>query len=87
MKNAYVLKLQERRAQEDLALVQKTLHYVARVVTLAMNMDGLGKTRIKRIKGYFDELNSEYLEALNDGSDYAEQKLNEAYEKVMGEPV
>lgn len=85
MKNAYALQLQQKRKQEDFALVQKTLNYVSKVMTLALNKEGLGKSRIKRVNGYFDEFNNEYLAALNDGTDYAETKLNERYAQIMDE--
>ena len=54
-------------------------------MTLALNREGFGKERIKRVNRYFDELNDEYMDALQSGSDYANEKLKAAVRDVMGE--
>lgn len=84
MKNEYILKLQAKRRAEDIELINKTCDYVADIMTLALNREGFGKERIKRVNRYFNELNDEYMEALQSGSDYANEKLKAAVRDVMG---
>lgn len=84
MKNSYALKLQEQKTKERLMWTHKTVVYMNKIFTLALNKEGMGKERIGRISGYTNELNEEYMQLLDTDAEYANAKLDEAYEAIMG---
>lgn len=90
-KNAYAAKLMAAKAamtqQERAALVNRTLTTVYQASAVALNeVYGFGPERISRFRDAMEAVVIEYgglMDAVD--ADYADDKLAERYEAIMGE--
>lgn len=92
MKNAYAAKLQAKRVhlrnEERADLIHRILITVYQASAVALNERfGFGADRIEKFRETLDKTISEYGEMGNGADwDYADGKLEQRYEQIMGKP-
>ena len=92
MKNAYAAKLQAKRVHlrnsERAELIHRILTTVYQASAVALNEQfGFGADRIEKYREALDATICEYGELGNGADwDYADGKLEQRYERIMGKP-
>lgn len=84
-KNAYAQQLQLKKALERQEIIKRTAQTCLDIMTIALNDEfGFGPERLERLARHFNDLFTEYDDMLEDGADYADSKLRERIDRIMG---
>lgn len=92
MKNAYAAKIQAQRAhlrnEERAELIHRILTTVYQASAVALNDEfGFGADRIEKFRSALDATICEYGVMFDEvDADYADGKLEQRYEQIMGTP-
>ena len=88
MKRNYAAELQARNQLKIMAIRQETAHKLTTMLQsifiIALNEEGFGKDRINRVSQNVNRLLDEYVHLQDTDPDYADAKLQEAVERIMG---
>lgn len=84
-KNAYAQQLQLKKALERQDLIKRTAQTCLDIMTIALNDEfRFGPERLERLAKRFNDFFTEYDDMLEDGVDYADGKLKDRIDQIMG---